>query len=466
MVACILASALGFIDGTIISIALPAIRDGLGASLPEGQWINNAYLLPLSALILLGGAIGDRFGLARTFVAGIGVFVLASLICAVAPTTEVMIAGRALKGLGAAVMVPGSLALIARAYPKEDRGRAIGIWAASSAITTALGPILGGVALSFGGPEVWRWLFAINLPLGGLAIWLIMAHAKADPAQPDHPLDLPGAALISASLALIALALTGFDGFTPRTLALLGSGFACLIAFLLWEGRNAHPMVPLSLFSNRTFSAANLATFLIYFGLSTVLFFLPMTLIAGWGVAETLTSLAFAPLSVFIGALSAKAGAWSDKYGPGRMIGGGGMIVALAFAILGLSAPLQDFWLAVMPGTILLGLGLGLVVSPLSTAIMGSVPEDRSGTASGLNNAVSRVAGLIAVALMGSVAAQAYGAAGGMASFGEFSDTPGHGAAMTTAFAILCYIVAIITALGAAIAYLATPSPAATVAKR
>ncbi len=459
--AAILASALGFIDGTIISIALPAIRAGLSASLVEGQWINNAYLLPLSALILLGGALGDRFGLARSFVTGIGIFVIASLICALAPSPEIMIAGRVLKGLGAAIMVPGSLALIARAYPEKERGRAIGIWAASSAITTALGPILGGVALSLGGPDVWRWLFAINLPLGALAIWLITAHVAADPARPDQPLDGPGALLVSMALGLLAFGLTG--GTSPNVLI---AGALCFAAFLAWEARAAHPMVPLGLFRNPTFAAANLATFLIYFALGTVLFFLPMTLIAGWGLDEAVAVIAFAPLSVFIGGLSARAGTWADRYGAGRMIGAGGALVAISFALLALLMPLRDFWISVLPGTALMGLGMALVVSPLSTAIMGSVPQARSGTASGLNNAVSRVASLIAVALMGSIAASAYGAAGGTASFGEFSDSAGHADAMGAAFRRLVWIVSGVTALGALIAYAAIPVPDETVDNR
>ncbi|MEX3015062.1 MFS transporter [Gymnodinialimonas hymeniacidonis] len=460
LVSAILASALGFIDGTIISIALPAIRDGLNADLVQGQWINNAYLLPLSALILLGGAVGDRFGLARSFIIGIAVFIVASIICALAPTPEVMIAGRVLKGLGAAVMVPGSLALIARAYPPEERGRAIGFWAAASSLTTAMGPILGGVALSLGGPEVWRWLFAINLPLGVLAIWLLARHVAADPSRPDHPLDVPGAVLISAALALLTFGLTGGASWP-----LLSLGAGLLAAFLWWEAHSPNPMVPLALFKNPTFSAANLATFLIYFALTTVLFFLPMTLIAGWQTPEALAAAAFAPLSVFISLLSARAGTWADRYGAGRMIGTGGALVALSFVLLALLAPFQDFWLSVLPGTALMGLGMALVVSPLSTAIMGSVPDERSGTGSGLNNAVSRVGGLIAVAVMGSVAAQAYTAAGGTGSFGGFSGTSGHADAMTAAFQLLCWIVAALTAMGATIAYWAIPVPE-TVAKR
>jgi EmrB/QacA subfamily drug resistance transporter len=457
LIAAILASALGFIDGTIIAIALPAMREGLGATLTQAQWINNGYLLPLSALILLGGALGDRFGVARAFRAGIVVFVAASLLCAIAPTPETMIAGRVLKGMGAAAMIPGSLALIARAYPRDERGRAIGIWAAASALTTALGPILGGVALSLGGPEIWRLLFAINLPLGALALWLLWRHVRQDPPGQPNPLDWPGALLISGALAALAYGLTATEGpidWRPLSLAALA------FAWFLWrEARTPYPMIPLDLFRDRAFAAANLATFLIYFALSTVLFFLPMTLIAGWGTAEAIASAVFAPLSVFISTLSATSGRLADTFGPGRLIGAGALIVSVAFAGLALGVTTQNVWLGVLPATALMGLGMALVVAPLSTAIMTSLPEDRSGVASGINNAVSRVAGLIAVAVMGSLAATLYAGAGGVASFGAFSDSAGHAEAMTRAFSGLAWVTAILTGLGAALSWILIPRP-------
>lgn len=453
----ILASALGFIDGTIVSIALPAMRADLAASLAEAQWINNAYLLPLSALILLGGALGDRYGLARAFSAGIALFVVASLLCALAPTPGALIAARVLKGIGAAVMIPGSLALIARAYPSDIRGRAIGIWAAASAFTTALGPILGGIALSLGPPDVWRWLFAINLPLGALALWLLLAHVARDPADAARPLDVPGAALVTFGLGALAWGLTAGEGRAdPRALL---AGAVLLAAFVAWEARSRHPMVPLGLFRDATFAIANLATFLVYFALTTILFFLPMTLITGWGLSEAATSAVFAPLSVFIALLSGRAGAWADRYGPGRLIGIGGGLVALAFAGLSAGIRSESLVFGIFPATALMGLGMALVVAPLSTAIMGAVPEARSGTASGINNALSRIAGLIAVAAMGSLAAGFYAAAGGPASFGAYAEDPAHGPAMEAAFSGLALIVAALTALGAAFAWWRIPVP-------
>src|SRR5688500_9564096 len=210
LIAAILASALGFIDGSVVSIAIPAIRADLGATLADAQWISNAYALTLSALILAGGAAGDNFGLRRTFVAGIVLFVVASLACAAAPGAASLIVARAVQGIGAAIMVPGSLAIIAKAYPKKERGRAIGIWAASSALTTALGPVIGGVLLSSFDDSVWRWIFAVNLPLGGLAIYFLAAKVPADAPGATRALDLGGAALATASLGALAYGFTVF----------------------------------------------------------------------------------------------------------------------------------------------------------------------------------------------------------------------------------------------------------------
>ncbi|MBF9036264.1 MFS transporter [Rhodobacterales bacterium HKCCE2091] len=452
LIAAILASALGFIDGTLVALALPVMREGLGASLAEAQWIQNGYLLPLSALILLGGALGDRFGLARVFSLGIGVFVAASLLCAAAPTPGILIAARVVQGIGAAMMVPGSLALIARAYPREERGRAIGIWAAASALTTAIGPILAGLALSFGGPGIWRFLFAINLPFGAIALWLVVTRVARDPARPDRPLDLPGAALATAALGLLAAGLT--EG-GHATLAAIGIGL--MAAFVAWEARAPAPMIPLSLFRDRGFAAANASTLLLYFALSAVMFYLPMLLVAGWREPEISASAAFAPLSVMIPALSARAGALATRHGPGPLIGVGGLLVAAGFTALALVVPSHEMWTRVLPATTLMGVGMGLVVAPLSTAIMAAVPEDRSGTASGINNAVARMAGMIAVAVLGTLAAAVYGAAGGTGSYGAFSDAAGHVAAMDRAFQAVALSAGAAAAFGAILALVFIP---------
>ncbi len=452
LTAAILASALGFIDGSVVAIALPAMRADLGATLEQAQWFHNAYLLPLSALLLFGGALGDRFGLARVFSFGIALFVVASLICAVAPSPASFTAARVVQGVGAAIMVPGSLALIARAYPPDLRGKAIGRWAAASALTTALGPVLGGLVLSFGEQSAWRLIFALNLPLGGVAIWLILAHVRSDPARPDRPLDGLGAVLITLGLGLVAYALTSSGEGHGLSWSVLLSGLGVLGAFLIWEARSDHPMVPLDLFANARFSAANAATGALYFALSTVLFFLPMTVIAGWDIAEAEAALAFLPLTVPIALLSSRFGALSDRFGAGPLIAVGSGVVALAYVILALGLPLQAFWGHVLPTMLLLGIGMAMVVAPLSTAVMAAVPDSRSGIASGINNAISRVAGLVAVAVMGAWAGRVYFDAGGTESFGAFSQAVAHAPAMDTAFAVLLWVCAGLAAVSALLA--------------
>lgn len=452
--AAILASALGFIDGTIVSIAMPAIRGALDATLAQAQWINNAYMLPLSALILAGGALGDRFGLARIFSIGIIVFLAASLFSAVAPTADTLIAARALKGVGAALMVPGSLALIYRAFPSEDRGRAIGIWASASAITTAIGPILGGLVITLIGPDSWRWLFAINLPLGAIALWLLRSAKAEDNPDPDRGVDWIGAVLATLGLGVLAWVLTGLSAENGPAPLFFGALAAILIlGFIMWEKRSAYPMMPLTLFASRAFSAANLATFTLYFALSAILFFLPMTVIAGWGVTEAEASAAFVPLTAFIALFSTRAGALADRRGPGPLIGAGSAIVAVAYAGLAATAQWQLFWPVVIPLMCVMGAGMALVVAPLSAAVMGSVPERSAGAASGVNNAVSRIAGLVAIAAMGAVAASAYASAGGPASFGLSAHGSDHGFATNLAFARIAWITAGLAAVSSLIAF-------------
>ena len=461
LIAAILASALGFIDGTVVAIAMPAIRDSLGATLAQAQWVHNAYMLTLSALMLVGGAAGDRFGLARMFSWGIGLFVGASILCAIAPNATFLILARALQGIGAAVMVPGSMAIIARAYPREERGRAIGIWAAASALTTALGPIIGGFALSAGGPEMWRWIFAVNLPLGALALYLLRSRVRSDPSQPGTPIDYPGAVLITASLLALAWGLTSLQhGDTGRVLAWVGGGFALLLAFLVWEARSRHPMMRLSLFAVRNFWVVNLLCFALYGALNIVLFFLPMTLISGWGVDELQTAAAFAPLSVFISLLSARMGQLADNWGPRPLLAGGSAIVALGYALMALIAPTHAFWTGIIPAMCIVGLGMAMVVAPLSAAVMAAVHDTQAGIASGVNNAITRLAGLIWVAAVGGLAAGAYASAGGLDSFGLPSKTEGHRAATTSAFIALAWCATGLCALSAALALLTEPKRA------
>ncbi|MBV1926760.1 MAG: MFS transporter [Rhodobacteraceae bacterium] len=445
LVAAILASSMGFIDGSVVAIAMPAIRTTLDASLAQAQWVHNAYMLTLSSLILAGGAMGDRFGLARTFSGGIMLFVAASLVCAIAPTSSFLIGARLVQGIGAAVMVPGSLAIIARAYPRKERGRAIGIWAAASAMTTALGPIIGGLALSIGGPEMWRWIFAVNLVLGALALYLLFGKVLADISQPDTPVDLAGAALATTSLFALAWGLTASQQ-TEFWLTLATIVFAM---FLWAEHRNAHPMMPLSMFRNRVFSVANLLSFTLYSALNIAFFYMPMTLIAGWGLNEITASAAFAPMSIFMFAFSARMGRLADRFGTAPLLSLGSVCVGVGYGVIALVVPHQLFLQGILPAMCLVGLGMSMIVAPLSAAIMGAVDETQSGIASAINNAVARIAGLVSVAAIGGVITSSYLAAGGTESFGIESDAVGHAPAMSAAFATAAWVAAGLAAISA-----------------
>ena len=460
--AAVLASALAMIDGSVVSIATPAIRESLGASLTDAQWISNAYLLPLSSLILLGGAAGDRFGLRRVFSYGIALFVFASLLCSLAWNVESLIAFRVIKGVGAAFMVPSSLAIIAKAYPKDERGKAIGTWAAASAVTTALGPIVGGFVLAQGGPETWRLLFAINLPLGGLALWMLLTRVPPDQQVKRAPLDLIGAVLAVAFLGALAWALTGPAGESglpsiSHMIFWLAVSLIGLIAFILVERRAASPVMPLHVYASTVFNSANIATFSLYFGLSAVLFYLPMTLIGGWQLSEAQVGLLFLPLTVAIAGLSGPVGALADKTGPGGLIAAGSAIVAVAYSLLAIGMGLNSFWFHVFPSICLMALGMALVVAPLSAAIMSSVEESDTGTASGVNNAVSRVAGLVAVAAMGGLAAWRFQVSGASGDFGlaaEQGADAAHLAAHNAAFASVAWFSAGMSAISAIVAWI------------
>jgi EmrB/QacA subfamily drug resistance transporter len=442
----ILASSLGFIDSSVTSIAIPAIRASLGATLAQAQWIGASYLLVLAALVLAGGAMGDRFGAARVFGAGIMVFSLGSLLCAVAPTANTLIAARVVQGVGAALMIPGSMAMIGRAYPREARGRALGIWAAASAITTALGPVLGGALLTAAPEWGWRIIFGVNLPLGLAVLAVLRAKVTGDAGQPGAPVDFIGAGLATAGLGLLSFVLTepGRHGATITV-----AGIACMAAFLWWELRARHPMLRLGLFRDPRFAAVNIATLLLYFALTGVSFYLPMTAIAAWGARPVDITAAFVPFSILIGGLSSPMGRLADIKGPMPLIATGSVVVAIAFGLLAFAT---DFWWHTVPCMVLAGFGMALVVAPLSAAVMACVDDMEQGAASGINNAVSRAAGLVAVALMGRVAAWGYARAGGEASFADM-DVAGatQAAATTEGFAWVAWVSAICAGLAAVV---------------
>jgi EmrB/QacA subfamily drug resistance transporter len=461
LVAAILASAMGFIDGTVTSIATPAIRASIGASLADAQWVSNAYLLTLSSLLLLGGAASDRFGLRNVFVAGIVVFVVASIGSALAPTPALLIAARAIQGAGAAFMVPGSLAIIAKAYPKDERGGAIGVWASASSLTTLLGPVIGGFVLTWLGDWSWRLIFALNLPLGGIAVFLLLTQTPADKPEAGRRLDIVGAATVTVALLLISLAF--IDTESGRFWIYLIAGLVVMAGFLFWETRSKEPMLPLGLFADKGFSGAQGLTLVLYFGLSAVTFYLPMTMIAGWGVSPAIVSIALLPLGIALTLLSPFAGKVTDRMGPGPVLAFGSLVVGVSFLGLGLTAGLHSVWFAVLPLMVLFGVGMSFVAGPVSTAVMTSVADRDTGTASAINNAVARVAGLFAVAMMGALAAWVFGQATGMPGGMSFGLTPpqplpGDGeavreAATDHAFAIIAYVTAGLAVVSAVLAW-------------
>ena len=455
LAAAVLASAMGFIDSSVTAIALPAIRASLAGSLPAAQWVSGAYLLPLSALILVGGAASDRFGTVRIFGLGIAAFVASSALCAAAQDMPQLIAARAVQGIAAALMVPGSMTLIARAYPRDQRGAALGLWAAAATATTALGPVLGGLLLTLGGPQIWRLIFALNLPLGAAALYLLHRYTTPDPGRPATALDLPGALLATATLALFASALT-----SPYTTPLLSAAALTAALFLTWQAKTATPMIPLNLFRNRSFALANLATLFLYIALTGVMFYLPMTALAVWHVTPIAVTAAFLPVSLLIATLSPRAGRLADRIGPFPLIATGALIVAGAYAAIAHFAPLAQFWTHIVPSMAIAGLGLGLLVAPLTTAVMASAPEARQGTASGINNAVARMAGLIAVAGMGRLALWSYGPITAQTpGFGLPGTAAPHITATSHAFATIATLSAALALASALVASLALRRP-------
>lgn len=458
LAATVLASAMAFIDGTIVSIALPVIQAELSAAFQDLQWIVNGYTLMLGALILVGGALGDRVGRKRIFVSGIAIFAVASLLCAIASSVHILIAARVLQGIGAALLVPQSLAIIAATFPRDVRGRAIGVWAAASAITTALGPPIGGFLID---AFSWRAAFLINLPLSAVALWLAVAHVPESRETASGPIDWLGSAIVIASLGALTYGLTLLSEGAARSLAAVAAlcaGATGLAIFWRVEKRAANPMLPATLFRSRPFLVANILTLLLYGALSGVLFLLPFDLIARRGMSASAVGTTLLPFGLIIGLLSQPAGGLADRYGPRAFLVGGSLAVAAASA--GLALSIDNFWIGVFAPVVLMALGMAAVVSPLTTTVMNSAPDERSGAASGINNAASRLAGLFAVAVLGAVAALIYHSAGapGEARFGELpvADDPARAGleqAFLTAYAAAMALGAIASALAGATAY-------------
>lgn len=398
----VLGSSLAFIDGSAVNLTLPVIQRQLGGDAAAAQWIMNAYMLLLGALVLAGGAAADRFGRKRIFVLGVVVFALMSAACGLAPSLPLLIAARAGQGIGAALLVPASLAILGASFDKAARGRAVGIWAGASGLTSAIGPVLGGWltdAIS------WRAVFLINLPLAALAVLFILMGARESKAPQAGGVDWLGAAIVTAGLAALTWAFTdapvrGFDGLV---IAGLVAGVVALAAFFVIERRVANPMVPLQLFRSRAFSGANLLTLLLY----AALFLLPFQLLRVHGYPATFAGLALLPLSIGLAVLSPLAGGLTQRFGARVLLAVGPMLAGAGFALLGWFSADPSYWTGTFPGLALVALGMGIAVAPLTDVVLEAVDDAYEGAASGINNAVARIAGLMAVALAGFVLAGA-----------------------------------------------------------
>jgi EmrB/QacA subfamily drug resistance transporter len=406
LAASILGSSLAFIDGTVVNVALPAIQQALGASVYQAQWVVESYALLLAALLLPGGALGDRLGRRRIFVVGVAIFAAASLACSLSQSIHQLIAARAVQGLGAALLVPGSLALISATFPEDERGRAFGTWAGVSGITSAIGPLLGGWLID---RFSWAWAFALNLPVALLVLALAWLHVpESRRPGPVARMDFAGAALATlglGGLVFFFIEAPSRSWRAPLVLVALALGGCALVAFFVVEHRLAAPMLPLRLLRNRNFAAANLLTLLLYAALGGGLFFLPLNLIQVQGLSATAAGAALLPFIAIMFVLSRWAGGLVDRRGARLPLIVGPLVAAAGFALLMLPGSRASYWTGFLPGIAVLGLGMTVTIAPLTTTVMNSVERASAGTASGVNNAVSRAAGLLAVAVFGALMA-------------------------------------------------------------
>jgi EmrB/QacA subfamily drug resistance transporter len=395
VLAAVLGSGMAMLDGTVVNVALKTIGKELHASLAQLQWITNGYLLLLASLILLGGALGDRIGRRRVFVIGVVWFAAASMLCGLAPNPTTLIAARVLQGIGGALLTPGSLAIIEAVFARADRARAIGAWSGLGSIAAAIGPFVGGGLVQYAD---WRWIFLINAPIAAVTVVVALKYVPETRTVSEGRFDVPGAVLAALSLGGITYWLIEWGTtYAPTALAV---GIVTGVAFLTVEHRTAHPMMPLSMFASRNFSAANAMTLLVYAALGAILFFLVIDLqtVLGYGALEA--GVATLPMTLIMLFLAARGGALGARIGPRIPMTVGPIVMAAGVAWMSLVGAGTLYWTGVLPPLVVFSLGLALMVAPLTATVLAAAPEGRAGIASGVNNAVARAGSLLAVAAL------------------------------------------------------------------